>query len=147
MQLALTDVRQKTNHDCGTAAWRTVYQWHTGQTGRNLPDLSHPINGLDPAALEAVIRVHHGWNVLAGEMLLADLRMLTVTNRPVICPITDDSGVGHYVVVGGVDRWRVHYHDPAVGPRLMRLDQWDERWVDMGKNARFVRWGLAAWPA
>jgi predicted double-glycine peptidase len=145
MPLELPDVRQRHDHDCLTAAWKTVYKWHMGRTMRPLADLSSPINGTDPATAEAVIRVLHGWNVLAGEMLTGDLKYFADTYRPVICPITTPDG-GHYVVVSGVDRYRVHFHDPDKGSRDMTRAKWLEAWRDTGKTAVYLCWGLVAWP-
>lgn len=145
----LRDIRQKESHDCGIAAWKTVYQWHTDKRPRPAVDLSNGIQGLDPATLESKIRVGRSWNVVAGEMLVDDLRHYCDTLRPVICLITRDfegEKCGHYVVVAGIYRGKVHYQDPYDGPHAVRIADWCDSWHDRGRYADFPNWGLVAWP-
>ena len=146
--LDLPDVRQRTGHDCATAALRTVYQWHFGRDSR-IRDLSSAVNGTDPATLEANIRVGGGWNANGGEMILDDLAHYCATWRPVIALISPDypdSGESHYVVVAGVYRGRVHYQCPEQGPGVMAAAKWLSLWHGRGKHADFRCWCVAAWP-
>lgn len=145
----LPDIRQRKAHDCGMGAWKIVHQWQTAKRAVPTPDLSNAIQGLDPATLESKIRVGLSWNVVAGEMLVDDLRHYCDTLRPVICLITrdfDGEPSGHYVVVAGVYRGKVYYHDPYDGPHATRVDDWCQSWHDRGRYADFPNWGLVAWP-
>lgn len=147
--LELPDVRQTKDHDCGTAAWKTVYKWHTAKGTRSIVDLSSRIHGLDPASLESNIRVGKSWNVIAGEMMIDDLRFFCKSYRPVICLITrafDFETCGHYVVVSGVHRNKVYFQDPYDGPNSLRIDDWAFGWHDRGRYSDFVSWGLVTWP-
>jgi|LakMenE01Jun11ns_1017448.scaffolds.fasta_scaffold9788207_2 ABC-type bacteriocin/lantibiotic exporter with double-glycine peptidase domain len=145
----LPDIRQTVSHDCGVAAWKTIYRWHTDKRPGAILDLSNGIQGLDPATLESKIRVGKSWNVVAGEMMTDDLRHYCDSYRPVICLITrdfDGEECGHYVVVSGVYRRRVYYQDPYDGPRSLPATEWNAGWHDRGRYADFTRWGLVAWP-
>jgi len=145
----MPDIRQKDAHDCGVAVWKTIYRWHMDKRPGTFLDLSNAIQGLDPATLESKIRVGKSWNVVAGEMMTDDLRHYCDSYRPVICLITrdfDGEECGHYVVVAGVYRRRVHYQDPFDGPQSLPVEDWFNRWHDRGRYADFTRWGLVAWP-
>lgn len=141
--LLIPDVRQRSDFDCGQAAVEAVFRYH-GLTGA-VRRLANPVQGMAPDTLEAVLR-SVGLAVLSGEMTAADLRHLTATGRPVLCPIQHD-GVGHWVVAAGVARGKVHYHDPLAGPRSLRLAEWADRWTDTGRHGTaFVRFGVCGWP-
>lgn len=108
--LTLPDVRQKKAYDCGRAATECVLK-HFSATA-NLSNLATtPTDGTDPRAIEACLRLA-GRKIVSGEMSLADLRHFTRSGRPVIAVVN-----GHYVVVSGVSRGRVHYQDPLEGPQ------------------------------
>jgi ABC-type bacteriocin/lantibiotic exporter with double-glycine peptidase domain len=145
----LPDIRQNKDHNCGWAAWQSIYRYHYDRNPSRR-DLSNPIHGTDPSTLEAIIRNDRQWTVISGEMFLNDLRHFCETLRPVICTITRtfDDGIdyGHYVAVAGVWRNRVYFQDPTYGPEVWSAEKWMSSWHDMGKYAKFRHWGLVACP-
>lgn len=142
----LPDVRQTREWDCATACWKTVHAYHFGRDKR-VRDLSHPINGTDPATIEAVIRADKGWQVRSGESFVRDLQHYADTWRPSICLMTfpGDSD-SHYVTVAGVYRGRVHFQCPATGAQSMLAAEFEAAWHGLGKYAAFRRWSLTCWP-
>jgi len=142
----LPDLRQRNASDCATACWRIVYSYHFGRDKR-VRDLSHPINGTDPATIEAVIRADKGWHVRSGESFVRDLQHYADTWRPSICLMTfpGDSD-SHYVTVAGVYRGRVHFQCPATGAQSMLTAEFEAAWHGLGRFAQFRRWSLTAWP-
>lgn len=82
-------------------------------------------------------------SVLSGTMTVDDLRHLTRTKRPVVCPVTLPDGNGHWVVVRGVLRGRVHIHCPIFGPHAQPVAAWLSRWYDStSKGHEYDRWGI-----
>ena len=144
--LPLPDERSRRPHDCGPSAWRTVYRYHHGRNSR-IVDLSNPVNGTDPATLEAIIRRDANWHVVSGSAFIDDLRHYCESWRPPICLMTfpgdEDS---HYVCVGGVWRNRVYYQCSTEGWCAMPVGEFEAAWHAVGRYAQFERWMLAAWP-
>lgn len=142
--LALPDVRQTDDHACGSACAEVVRRFF-GLKAR-APDLANPVQGLAPDTLAAVLR-SLGLRVLAGQMLggVADLQHFTKLGCPVVCPVTARAG-GHWVVVAGVARRKVYYHDPTHGPRSVPLADWLDGWRDTSAESlqAFDRWGIVA---
>jgi len=142
----LPDVRQTAAHDCATAAWRCVYQFHHGRNAR-IQDLSNPVAGTDPSTLEAVIRHDASWCVHSGESMLVDLQHYAATWRPAICLMTFPGELdSHYVTVGGVWRGRVYFQDPNSGWSIMKVEEFEACWRGLGRYAEYERWSLIAWP-
>jgi ABC-type bacteriocin/lantibiotic exporter with double-glycine peptidase domain len=140
--LTLPDVRMRDSFDCGAACVEAAAAFW-GVRCRPAR-LANPAQGMAPDTVEAVLR-SIGLAVLSGTMAAADLRHLTRTGRPVLCP-TGLYG-GHWVVVAGVARGRVHYHDPAAGPARLGLAAWDAAWGDTSRSGQaFARWGIACGP-
>lgn len=139
--LKLPDVRQRTGWDCGLACAEIVARFWGYPAAPLLAKLpATPLDGLDPRTLEAGLRAE-GFNVLAGEMSLSDLASQTAQGRPVVCCAS-----GHWVVVAGVTRSRVHYQDPFLGPRRERIDAWLARWCDGDRSgAQYDKFGISAW--
>lgn len=112
-----------------------------------IPRFATPQDGADPRQLEAALRRLH-LHVLSGEMKVSDLKHFCNDGRPVIClvhwPADRDS---HYVVVRGVSRGRVFFHDVEVGPGSCPLREWHRAWAADGRIETFRRWGIVAWPA
>jgi hypothetical protein len=102
--------------------------------------MSNPVQGTSPDTVEAMLRAA-GLPVVSGTMNLRDLKHFTSSARPVLCPITDEGG--HWVVVRGVERLRVYYHDPADGPLDKSSKVWLGMWVDSTRTKVFDRWGIA----
>jgi ABC-type bacteriocin/lantibiotic exporter with double-glycine peptidase domain len=141
--LDLPAILQRTDWSCGQVAARVVFQFH-GFRGRT-PQGS-PIDGTDPRTLETAFR-RAGLRVQSGEMEPDDLRHHTRAGRPVVCLVTEDDGVGHYVVVAGVKGRTVFYHCPTAGAKSELLTRFAARWHDSDRVAvRYERWGIAVWP-
>lgn len=139
MILQIPDVRQQSDFDCGAACIEAVLQLG----GRTPPDsLANPVQGMAPDTLEAVLR-SVGVRVISGTMCVDDLKHFTRGGRPVICP-TDIEG-GHWVIVAGVGRGRVHYHDPDAGMQSVAESKWRSLWCGSTRFGHaFDRWGIAA---
>jgi hypothetical protein len=114
---------------------------------RVAPPPADPLDGLHPSYLEPALR-RAGLKTCSGEMDLGDLRHHTRRGRPVVC-LVRLGDTGHYVVVGGVARGRVHLHCPARGPLRVPADGpggFPAAWDDIDRHGqRFSRWGLACW--
>lgn len=157
MILDLPDPRAKgrpiEGYECGDLAVRCVMRFHGLRQRERLVALSEPVHGADPASLTSFVVSPLGeplrW--AHGSMTVPDLRHYADTGRPVLTLVQADTAdgrtEGHYVVVAGVARRRVHYLDPFSGMRAMREAEWDTRWHDTGRfGTLFRRWGLVAWP-
>lgn len=143
--LTLSDIRQKTDYDCGIVAVKILLK----ALGKRLtPDnekvlATSPIDGTDPRAIEALLR-KLGLHVVSGEMTWEDLVYFTQT-RPVICLVTYDK-VGHWVVAAGLKDRKMYYQDPSSGPRSLGKRKWLERWKDIDRlGATYRQWCIAAW--
>ncbi len=143
--LTLSDIRQKTDYDCGIVAVKILLK----ALGKRLtPDnekvlATSPIDGTDPRAIEALLR-KLGLHVASGEMTWEDLVYFTQT-RPVICLVTYDK-VGHWVVAAGLKDRKMYYQDPSSGPRSLGKRKWLEHWKDIDRlGATYRQWGIAAW--
>jgi hypothetical protein len=143
---ALPAILQKNDYSCATACLQVLAKYHYGRS-RAVLDLSNPIRGTDPAALESAIRAGGRWHVKAGATFVSDLSHYAYTHRPAICLVTppgfEDS---HYVVASGVWRGRVYYHDPLTGPESMLASDWEAAWFGIGQYVPYRRWSIAAWP-
>jgi len=143
----LPDIRQTRDWDCATACLQCLAKYHYGRS-RAVLDLSHPINGTDPATIEAVIRADKGWQVRSGESFTSDLQHYADSLRPSICLMTFPGDAdSHYVVVGGVFRGRVHFQCPATGPQSLLAAEFEAAWHGLGRHAAFRHWSLTAWPS
>lgn len=146
MILEVPAVRQKKDYDCGTAAARAVFRFH----GKSFPDLSElgvpsPIDGTDPRVLEAIIR-RAGLGVESGESRVATLRHHTREGRPALVLIQDHGG-GHWAVVCGVERGRVHLMDPSVGPRAIPVAEFEAAWLDVCRDGTLYHcWAVVPSP-
>jgi ABC-type bacteriocin/lantibiotic exporter with double-glycine peptidase domain len=135
-------VLQTSGYDCGTAAARAVFRFH----GRQLPDLSalgvpSPIDGTDPRVLEAVCR-RAGFGVESGESRLDTLRHHVREGRPAQVLVQRD-GCGHWAVVCGVARGRVHLMDPSSGPAVLPVAQFEASWRDVCRDGTlYYRWAV-----
>lgn len=142
MILKLPDVRMTDEWDCGGTAYRCVLAF----LERPLPPLretmlSNPVQGLSPSTMESLLR-EAGLNVLSGRMRVNDLKHFCSSGRPVLCPINQDGG--HWVVVAGLERGFVHYHDPSWGPQRMRAHDWTIKWIDTCSAGHvYSNWGIA----
>ena len=142
--IGLPDIRQKTDCDCGPSCVRAICRLWGDSPPKDLGyELLQTDDGTDLTAVESWLR-RRGYCVLSGSMTVADLRQQTSAGRPVLTPITDH-GEGHYVVVLGVGRGVVTFHDPSAGRRKMRVAEWEPIWFGVAKSVRYDRWGVAIW--
>lgn len=139
--LDLPDTRQRAEFDCGAAVFRCVTRYWEGR-GRKIK--SDPLHGTPVDQLEPAFRAA-GYNVLSGEMDASTLRSLTSQGWPVCCLIQSD-GVGHWVVVRGVQRGRVYLMDPTDGLKSLAVGEWEAVWHDADRRGTvYRRHGLAVW--
>lgn len=139
--LDIPDIRQSGESDCGPAVFRAVAKFH-GIRGATVPDHSEQY-GLSPDALETAFRVN-GLRVLSGEMDIDILRAITNRGWPVVCLVTTEESVGHYVVIRGVERQSVFYHCPSDGRCKLRIEDFDARWYDRSRyKVEYVKYGCA----
>lgn len=126
MTLSVPDIKQGNSHSCGPTVFRCLAEFW-GVKGR-VP-ISTPLDGSHPASIVAAFR-KAGLRCLAGEADIAVLTSLLKLGRPVIC-LVQRGGDGHYVVVTGCARGRVHLHDPIDGARSERVDEFVANWADV----------------
>jgi ABC-type bacteriocin/lantibiotic exporter with double-glycine peptidase domain len=100
-------------------------------------------DGTELHAIEIWFR-RRGYQVLSGSMTLGDLRWQTRQGRPVITPVTI-AGHGHYVVVAGLSRGQVWYHDSDRGPHRVLEAEFASIWHGISKTADFPQWGISVW--
>lgn len=134
-------VKQRDAHSCGAAVFKCVTAYWEGK-GRRI--VSHPHYGTHPDALELAFHAA-GYHVLAGGMDLDQLKYTTARGWPVVC-LVKANGEGHWVVVRGVVRSRVHVMDPDTGLRSMSAADWQANWSDYDRRGTvFRQYGLAVW--
>lgn len=139
--LAIPDIRQAKPHECGAAAVEAVAAFHRVKRVDIAP-LANPVQGMGPDTAAAILRAL-GLRVLTGSMNVEDLRHLTRTGRPVLCPVAQFGG--HWVVVRGVERGGVHFHCPIEGPSRLAAADWLAGWRDVSESGQaFHRWGIAS---
>lgn len=154
--VSVAHMRQTTDYTCGSVAFATVL----GHLGIHTDEMSAAEElgttyeaGTPPAAILAACE-RRGINCdVAHEMSIEDLKGMTSSGRPVLCPIQqygkgeeyerDESG--HWVVVIGVDDSHVYQNDPSAdGTKAMLhaefLDHWHDK--DAEGNA-YARYGIA----
>lgn len=139
--LDVPDCRMQTEYDCGDCVIRSV----CGYYGLDEPAaLSNASYGLAPDTLEAVLR-SLDLKIISGHLTTDDLRWYTAGSRPVICPVTGDDGVGHWVITRGVYRRYVYLQDPAVGPTRVKLAWWNDHWFDSTRTTEYTNYGVIPW--
>jgi len=140
--LTLPDVRQAADHDCGEAAVRCLLEYHGITAAIRLATKPH---GTDPIQIESALR-RLGLGVTAGEMTVEDLRHYCDHNRPVIAlvhwPTWEDS---HWIVVRGVSRNTVYFHDVLAGTGKAPRSEFESAWHADGRVGAYRRWGICAW--
>jgi len=144
--IALPDLRQSAEHDCGyTAVLVVLRRLRRKVTPGDLASLStNMIDGTDPRAIESTLR-GLGLRVISGEMDMGDLWHHAASSRPVICLLSRD-GVGHYVVVAGIHEGSVYYQCPSEGPAHMRVAAWKRSWTEIDRlGAVYQGWGIAVY--
>lgn len=144
MILDIQGAVQQTDYSCGDACIDTVIRYHGVRTNVGVLRLANVYSGMSPETIESLLR-KAGLAILSGKMTVADLAHFTKTERPVICPITVPDEGGHYVVVTGVARGRVHLHDPSEGKRSVKVADWEANWSDTSSHGHaYDKWGIVA---
>lgn len=140
--LALPDIRQHSNHSCGEAALQVVLRYFELKVRK--PVTACPVSGVHPMSLPAAFR-RLGFQHVAGSMTVDDLRHHTSQGRPIIT-LVQMGGVGHYVVVSGVNRGKVYFVCPTLGLQKQPIQEFENRWFDHDDAGNDYRnWGIAAW--
>jgi len=108
------------------------------------PTTACQINGLHPSNFPAVFQ-RNGFYHCSGAMTVADLKHHTGLGRPVIA-LVNFEGEGHWVVVRGVQRGRVHYQCPIDGIESLPVGGFASQWFDTdGHGIRWDNFGCTAW--
>ncbi len=155
--VALPDIRQQSDYDCGTACLRSVAmnadpglqlpsQWTlAGLLGTDPKDGTRPtelIKGAEKLGLECRV-------VFPG---VDGLIKFVQAGFPVICAVQADDGDpvglnnGHYVVVTAYDPDKDSFaiHDPAKGACELSAFAFGERWHDVDADGHaWDKWGVA----
>jgi len=145
MILDLPDRRQENSCGCGRAALEAVCLFHGIPLPGWVDELPNTVQGISPDAMEAVLWRVLG-NVCRGSMDVDALRYWTRRSRPVLCPVTDPVLGGHWVVCRGVSRNVVHLHCPVVGPKEVKVADWDGQWRDETGGREYERYAIVGWP-
>ena len=144
--LPVPDYRQTESYDCGAAATHSVCHFFgvgddsqedfiealgTNQTGTAVADIKDYLEGC-------------GLKVWAKDGLtLEDLALSVDAGCPVICPVQQE-GVGHYVVVTGIDPDSVYTQDPLTGPTSTALEDFQANWKSTGADGTaFDHFGIS----
>lgn len=145
--ILLPDIRQKANFDCGAAVVRCVFKFYKMTMSHDFFISllgTNGMNGTDPRTLESQIRMQ-GLMVLSGDLDIDDLATQTKKGRPVIVLVTLH-GSGHYIIVSGVRYGHVHYQDPLVGPKKLRINEFVEVWTDYDRfGVTYKNFGMSIW--
>ncbi len=140
--LALPTLIQAGEFDCGDTAARVVLQWHGIKASVRM---ATPERGTSPEQIEATFK-RIGLKVVSGEMSVADLRHFCDTLRPVICVVHWPGCVdSHYLVIRGVSRGWVYFHDVADGPCKKSVAEFLTAWSAVGRAGVYRNWGICAW--
>lgn len=146
--LALPDIRQTANHDCGIAVCRVVMRYYGKKWQDNFEKMLNAceIDGTDPRNIEFLFR-KSGFGVLSGELTVPDIRHFIAMKRPVIT-LVQRFGIGHYIVVNDVKSRRIDYHCPVDGLVKCSIRKFRESWRDVGRMGTIYNsFGIVPWPA
>lgn len=143
--ITLPDIRQDKEWDCGRAALRIICEFYNRPLPLFIANLTNEVVGLAPDTLEAAFRAL-SFKVISGSWTVDLLKSVTKSGVPVVCLVQMD-GIGHWVVVKGVQRNRVYSQCPANGPTSTIIEQWDREWVDYHHSgSTYDRYGIAVYP-
>lgn len=145
---AFPGVRQQDDFDCGPAAVKSVLGYY-GMDSFTLAKYATMLNtsqtdGTDPRSIETLLRQRFRLSVVSGDFEVLDLEHFSRQQVPVICLVTRETA-GHYVVVLGVRRGKVHMFDPEDGSLSMTATEFDDCWHDCDRyGLQFKNFGIAA---
>ncbi len=143
MILPIPDVRQKSSHDCGAAVVVAVLRYLGSRVA--FAEIASalncdPLDGTDARSIESLFR-SRGLQCLSGNMSIPNVRHLVHEGCPVIAATR-----GHWVVIGGIQKKKVFYHDPINGPESRAFDDFCEWWRDQDRHGNlWNQFGIAAW--
>lgn len=144
--LDTAEVLRRDGFSCGAVSLDVLYRYHGYTLPRAYWDLSNPARGMAPETAEAAIRAQfvgvswgQGWEI-------ADLSHHIKLGRPVMCLVSEAEAADHWVLVRGVQRGRVYYHDPSNGRESKKIADWLKWWTGPKDNA-YSGFGLTGWPA
>jgi hypothetical protein len=128
------ELRQQTEVDCGPVALTMVTQyWEPGS--QPLPTaLAERVSAGD---LRDAARAN-GYRAFLVEGTLNDIQHELAERRPVIVGMakpTTSGALGHYEVVVGLNEQHqlIATHDPALGPRRYRFEDFLREWINAGR--------------
>jgi predicted double-glycine peptidase len=79
-------------------------------------------------------------------MTVEDLQHFANSRRPVIALVHwPDGEDSHYLIVRGVSRGTVYFHDPIDGPSKASVRDFEAAWKASGRVGAYRRWGIAPW--
>lgn len=141
--LAVPVLLQKDSHSCGVVAADMIVRYFNRRFDSSLRSNASPFDGTDPRTLEHLLR-RHGLKVMAGEGSLSELKYTLRRFRPVACLVTLN-GIGHWVVVFGTSRSRIHLNCPIEGQTSLETQEFLKKWIDHdGKGGHWERWMVTA---
>lgn len=140
------EITQKLPHDCGAAAFHTLFRFHFPR--KPVPDwgeLADPVRGLGPDALELFTRKEFR-NVAVGHFDLSLLRTF-VSFTPVLVIVTVGTAEDHWLCVRGVTPTRVYVQDPdpAHPRRHYTHQEFLAVWRDCTAGGVYERFALTGW--
>jgi len=137
-------IAQDGPHKCGKGAFNCLFRFH--HRTRPFPDwgeLADPVRGIGPETLELFVKKEFP-SYCIGHIDLKHLRFLSAFT-PVLCLITVDHELDHWVCVRGVTRDYVYTQDPAEGRLRYPHAEWAGVWKDAAAGGIYRRFALTGW--
>jgi ABC-type bacteriocin/lantibiotic exporter with double-glycine peptidase domain len=143
MVLDLPDVRQQKEWSCGRAILEALHIHYERNLNPTLSSLCNPIQGLAPETLDASLRAA-GFLVHSGSFNVQQLKSHTRIGYPVACLVQFEQ-TGHWVLVSGVERGKVHFNCPIRGKVSQPVSEWNKNWRDIHwLGCEYRNWGTCA---
>jgi hypothetical protein len=143
--IPLPDIRQKAGYDCGRAMLEAFHVFWDRPLPSRLAALSNPVQGLGPDVMDAALRAS-GFSVLSGSLTVEMLKVVTGQGYPIACLIQYE-GVGHWTLVGGIQRRRITYLCPIRGIVSEPVSRWTLNWTDCHMlGGEYRKWGCCPHP-
>jgi len=141
-------VLQGTDYSCGRAALQSILDYHGVEAdnvalGNALG--TDPDDGTQPEALVAYVKSLGLPCEVRDHATTGDLADALRHDAPCLCCVQRD-GVGHWVVVAGVNDGLLTVMDPMAGTGLIPEGEWIRSWWDTAGGKTYTRWALAIGP-